>query len=202
MTITEDSQTVEAAVIAAGLSARYAQSHRRYHTRVHVDHVLQAIDELSPEPSDRLALQLAVWFHDAIYAPGRTDNEERSAHLAVETLEVIGVSPDVRREVSRLITLTATHLPDAGDEPGAVLCDADLSILASPREQYAKYARWIREEYELIPDDDFRSGRAAILRRFLERPTVFHTDIGRSRWESAARSNIRNEIENLEAAEQ
>ena len=201
MTITEDDQTVEAAVIAAGLNARYSQSHRHYHTRVHVEQVLQSIDELSPQPSDRLALTLAVWFHDAIYAPGRTDNEERSAHLAVETLEVIGVSPDVRREVARLITLTATHLPDAGDVPGAVLCDADLSILASPSEQYAKYARWIRAEYELIPDDNFRRGRAAILRRFLERPTVFHTDIGRSRWESAARSNIQNEIAKLEVAE-
>ncbi len=202
MTITEDDQTVETAVIAAGLDARYAQPHRRYHTRVHVEHVLQEIDELSPKPSDRLALQLAAWFHDAIYAPGRTDNEERSAHLAVETLEVIGVAPDIRREVSRLINLTAAHLPSAGDEPGAVLCDADLSILASPPEQYAKYSRWIREEYELIPDDDFRMGRAKILRRFLERPSLFHTDIGRHRWESAARSNMGSEIDALEQAGQ
>lgn len=200
MTTTEDATIVEAAITAAGLDARYAQPHRRYHTRVHVEHVVRAIDDLAPAPESLVALHLAAWFHDAIYAPGRTDNEERSAHLAAETLEVIGASPVLRDEVSRLVLLTSTHLPDAGDDAGAVLCDADLSILGSPAEAYAKYTRWIREEYELIPDEAFRAGRVAILRRFVERPTLFHTSAGRHRWEGPARANLGNEIVELEGS--
>lgn len=200
MTEDADQRIIDAAVTAAGLNARYAQPHRRYHTRVHVEHVLEEIESLEPPDESRLALRLAAWFHDAIYAPGRDDNENRSAHLAQETLEVVGGSPQLRDEVARMVELTTMHLPAEGDVAGAVLCDADLSILGSDSTTYASYARWIREEYDLIPDDTFRSGRAQILRRFLDRPTLFHTDLGRQRWEQAARNNISQEIEQLDGA--
>lgn len=198
MTADPDQRLIDAAVTAAGLDARYAQPHRRYHTRVHVEHVLNEIDALGPPADSRLPLQLAAWFHDAIYAPGRDDNENRSAHLAQETLEVVGGSPKLRDEVARLVELTTMHLPADSDVAGAVLCDADLSILGSDSPTYTRYARWIREEYDLIPDETFRSGRAQILRRFLDRPTLFHTEAGRQRWEQAARSNLSQEIEQLE----
>lgn len=193
-----DEQLIDASVTAAGLGARYSQPHRRYHTAVHVEHVLRTLEELSPLPGDMLSLQLAAWFHDAVYAPGRDDNEERSAFLARDTLELVGGSPALGTEVARLISLTATHDPAPDDRSGAVFCDADLSILGSSQGSYAGYAAAIREEFSLAPDVVFRPGRAKILRQFLQRPQLFHTPTGRERWEASARVNLQREIDELE----
>jgi predicted metal-dependent HD superfamily phosphohydrolase len=189
---------VEAAVTAASLTTRYAQPHRRYHTLVHVKDVLRRIDELAPAPEEVTALQLAAWFHDAVYAPGRDDNEGRSAFLATETLEVVGGSPTLGAEVGRLVLLTASHDPRPDDRAGSVLSDADLSILGSESGAYATYTEAIREEYSLVRDDVFRAGRTRILKHLLLRPTLFHTSIGQHNWEDKARTNIEREIRKLE----
>jgi predicted metal-dependent HD superfamily phosphohydrolase len=192
-----DPQLLDTAVTAAGLPARYLQPHRRYHTLVHIEQVLRTVDELSPDLADVTALRLAAWFHDAIYAPGRSDNEERSAFLAKDTLELVGAPPALGAQVARLVLLTASHDPQPNDLPGALLCDADLSVLGSPADEYDSYASAIREEYELVPDDTFRAGRAKILDQFLARPYLFHTSNGRERWEDVARANIEREIAEL-----
>lgn len=193
----EPHELVQAATTAAGLDARYSQPHRCYHTLSHVTAVLSAVDELSPQPTDLLALQLAAWFHDAIYAPGRSDNEERSAFLAADTLELIGAPPALGTEVARLVRLTTNHLAPHGDNVGAVLCDADLSILGSTPAAYSSYAQAIRQEYQLVTDDVFINGRAIVLEQLLQRPALFQTVPGRSRWEAQARENMQLEISQL-----
>ena len=64
--------------------------------------MLNAVDRLSPGSHDQ-AIRLAAWFHDAVYAPGRDDNEERSAFVAAEALEIAGASPSLISEVVRLV---------------------------------------------------------------------------------------------------
>ncbi len=48
-----------------------------------------------------------------------------------------------------------------------------------------------------MPDDAFREGRAAILRRLLALPALFHTPHGRRAWEATARYNLTGELEML-----
>lgn len=178
----------------AELLRRYAEPHRRYHTTRHLADVLDRVDELAGEADDADAVRLAVWFHDAIYDPSRGDNEERSAELAEELLAGAGLPAGTVAEVARLVRLTATHAPAEGDRNGAVLCDADLAILAAAPERYAAYAAEVREEYAHVPDDAFRSGRARVLRDLLALPALFHTAPGRERWEAAARHNAETEL--------
>jgi predicted metal-dependent HD superfamily phosphohydrolase len=83
-----------------------------------------------------------------------------------------------------------------------VLCDADLAILAAASDRYTQYATAIRQEYAHIPDVDFRAGRAKVLRRFLDRPTIYRTAHGRQHWEAAARANISTEIAALESSDE
>ncbi|HVQ89335.1 MAG TPA: metal-dependent phosphohydrolase [Actinomycetes bacterium] len=194
-----DARLIEKAVTAAGLAARYAQPHRHYHTMTHVKHVLETIDQLSPEGGDDDAVRLAAWFHDAIYAPGRQDNEQRSAYLARDILELVGASPKLGTEVSRLILLTSHHDPDPADAVGSMLSDADLKILAEPWSTYAEYTWAIRREYELIPDDEFRPARARILKGFLQQPAIYRLPTSYERWESLARANVTREINELES---
>jgi predicted metal-dependent HD superfamily phosphohydrolase len=186
--------------LGAGLLRRYAEPHRHYHTVQHLTAVLEHVDELAGEAADADAVRLAAWFHDAVYDPSRGDNEERSARLAERTLADAGLPSATIAEVARLVRLTAAHDPAEGDRNGAVLCDADLAILAAPPEDYAAYAAAVREEYAAVPDEAFRTGRAAVLRNLLDLPALFRTAPARERWERAARHNLRTELMLLEGA--
>jgi predicted metal-dependent HD superfamily phosphohydrolase len=103
-------------------------------------------------------------------------------------------------EVVRLVRLTAHHRPAPGDRDGQVLSDADLAILAAGPERYAAYVAGVRAEYATVPDGDFRRGRAAVLRDLLAKPELFHTAVGRERWEERARTNVARELAALEGA--
>ncbi|MET9515418.1 hypothetical protein [Streptomyces sp. NPDC002994] len=184
---------------AENLLARWAEPQRRYHTTDHLLAVLGHLDldALAGHADDPAAVRLAAWFHDAVYRPDRTENEERSAALAERALPELGLDDARTSEVARLVRLTATHDPAPGDTNGEALCDADLAILAAPPASYAAYAAAVREEYGFVPDAAFREGRAAVLRQLLELPTLFRTPHGRAEWEARARQNLTTELDLL-----
>jgi predicted metal-dependent HD superfamily phosphohydrolase len=173
------------------LLARWSESHRKHHTVAHLHEVLDAIGMLADDgiEFDREAVELAAWFHDAIYEIGADDNEDRSADLARELL----ASSPIRDEVARLVLVTKSHKVTDGDVNGAVLSDADLSVLGSPPLRYQSYARAVREEFAAVPDEVFKPARAQILSALLKGP-IYHTEPGRARWEEAAHRNVADEI--------
>ncbi|MFE6172938.1 HD domain-containing protein [Streptomyces sp. NPDC056464] len=182
---------------ADSLLTRWQEPQRRYHTLTHLTAVLDHIDELAGHAGDPDVVRLAAWFHDAVYLPDRSENEERSARLAERALLEAGVSEARTAEVARLVRLTTTHDPAPDDRDGQVLCDADLAILAAPPSAYAAYTAAVREEYHFVPSDAFRAGRAAILRQLLALPSLFRTPLGRKEWEATARYNLAGELEML-----
>lgn len=181
------------------LLERWGEPQRHYHTLDHLSDVLARATELTAYAHDPDTVALAAWFHDAVYRPDRSENEERSADLARRALTEAGVPADRTSEVVRLVRLTVTHDPPPGDADGEVLCDADLAVLAGDPASYAAYAAAVREEYAFVPDPDFRSRRAAILRRLLDLPRLFRTQYGQEHWERTARRNLMTELELLEA---
>ncbi|MEV6763539.1 hypothetical protein AB0N16_23465 [Streptomyces sp. NPDC051105] len=183
------------------LLRRWQEPQRRYHTLTHLTAVLDHVDVLEEYAHDPDLVRLAAWFHDAVYLPERSENEERSARLAERALPEAGVSEAGTAEVARLVRLTVTHDPAPGDRNGEVLCDADLAILAAPPAAYAAYTAEVREEYHFVPNDAFREGRSAILRQLLDLPRLFRTPHGRAKWEPTARYNLAAELEMLSTAE-
>ncbi|MEU6522458.1 hypothetical protein ABZ892_06280 [Streptomyces sp. NPDC046924] len=179
------------------LIARWQEPQRHYHTLGHLTAVLDHVDELAAHAEDPDVVRLAAWFHDAVYLPDRSENEERSARLAERALAEAGVAEAKTAEVARLVRLTVTHDPADDDRDGQVLCDADLAVLASPPSAYAVYTAAVRAEYHFVPNDAFREGRAAVLRRLLALPRLFHTPHGQEHWEATARYNIGGELEML-----
>jgi predicted metal-dependent HD superfamily phosphohydrolase len=173
------------------LLARWSETHRKHHNVAHLHEMLDAIGLLADAgiEFDREAVELAAWFHDAVYEIGRDDNEDRSAELARELL----ASSPIRDEVARLVLVTKTHKVPANDINGAVLSDADLSVLGSEPLRYRTYAAAVREEYAEVPDEVFKPARAQILSSLLE-GQLFHTAAGRDRWDDSARRNIAEEI--------
>jgi predicted metal-dependent HD superfamily phosphohydrolase len=183
------------------LAERYREPHRRYHDLRHLQEVLQTVDDLADAADDVEAVRWAAWFHDAVYDVHRDDNEERSARLAEQDLAASGLDHDIVCEVSRLVRLTATHQPEDGDANGAVLCDADLRILAADPWRHAEYVADVRAEYAHVPDAEFRAGRAAVLRALLSSGRLFRTERAYTRWEERARANLAAELRQLEAGD-
>lgn len=182
---------------AENLLARWEEPQRRYHTPAHLTAVLDRVDTLAEYADDPDLVRLAAWFHDAVYLPDRSENEERSARLAERALTEAGVPAAKVAEVARLVRLTVGHDPAGDDRNGQVLCDADLAILASAPSAYAAYTAEIREEYHFVPNDTFHEGRSAVLRQLLDLPRLFHTPYGSEHWEATARWNLAGELEML-----
>ena len=179
--------------IGRRLLASWSEPNRSYHSIAHLRDILAGVEELVTFADDPDAVRLAAWYHDAEYA-GLPDDEERSARRAEQELSALGVAPRVVDEVARLVRMTITHDPAAGDHNAEVLSDADLAPLAVPSEHYRRNTAAIRTEYPHIPEDVFRKGRMQVLLALLESPAVFRTEAGRQRWEAAARENLRAEL--------
>ncbi|MET9606380.1 hypothetical protein ABZZ17_15080 [Streptomyces sp. NPDC006512] len=188
---------VDPAPYADRLLTAWAEPQREYHTTTHLADVLARIDVLAGHAADPAAVELAAWFHDAVYRPDRSENEERSAVLAERALPELGVDPARTAETARLVRLTVTHDPAPGDTNGEALCDADLAVLAGTPDAYAAYAAAVRAEYGFVPDDAFRAGRAAVLRQLIALPRLFRTPYGTAHWEAPARRNLAAELDAL-----
>jgi predicted metal-dependent HD superfamily phosphohydrolase len=183
----------------AALLGRWAEPHRAYHDLAHLAEVLQRVDLLAAEADQPDVVRLAAWFHDAVYDPMAADNEERSAALAITTLRRLGLDEPLLADVARLVHLTVTHEVADDDHDGAVLCDADLAVLASDDLRYSSYTEGVRREYAHVDDAAFATGRARVLSTLLARPALFRTVHGRSAWEQRARANVTAELARLRA---
>lgn len=182
---------------AAGyLLTRWSEPQRQYHTVAHLTAVLDVVDrfsDLAPHPE---RVRLAAWMHDAVYDPRALGdaNERDSAEFAEGLLTTLGVPEDGAAEVARLVGLTAGHATDASDPDGELLCDADLAVLAGDDEQYAAYTAAVRREYAHVPDEDFKAGRAQVLKALLELPSIYRLAPLREQWEARARANLEREL--------
>ncbi|MBA4102753.1 MAG: DUF4031 domain-containing protein, partial [Arthrobacter sp.] len=114
--------------------------------------------------------------------------------LAEDRLQAAGLPEAEVCEVGRLVRLTSDHRPDQGDDDGALLCDADLSILGGEPGEYARYIAAVRQDYAHIGDADFAAGRTAVVRRLLELDPLFHSGRARELWLDAAHRNLKGEL--------
>jgi predicted metal-dependent HD superfamily phosphohydrolase len=173
--------------------ARYSEPHRAYHTLQHLEECLARLDEsrsLAERPAE---IELALWFHDAIYDVRQHDNEERSADWARASSEAAGLPVDVCERVHQLVLITRHNAtPSTADE--ALLVDIDLSILGADPQRYDEYDAAIRQEYAWVPLPVYTFKRRAILKGFLERERIFLTPTFHDRFEQQARSNLRRSL--------
>jgi len=176
--------------------ARWSEPHRRYHDTSHLRGILAAVEMLVALADDPDAVRLAAWYHDAVYA-GQPDDEENSAQLAESELGALGLASALVAEVARLVRLTVTHDPDAGDRNGEVLSDADLAVLGLPPAEYGANTAKVRAEYGHVSDADFRAGRSRVIGSLLSAPALYRTAEGQARWEDAARVNLAAELQSL-----
>jgi predicted metal-dependent HD superfamily phosphohydrolase len=173
------------------LVSRWSEPHRHYHDVRHLAGTLEALDLLEDDAASSPVVQLAAWFHDAVYEGVAGVDEQQSADLAERMLgDLPGHDVD---EVVRLVLLTAGHDPQPGDAAGTALCDADLSILGALPGRYDVYVRDVRLDYSHIEDASWAVGRTAVLDSLLALNPLYRTPMGQELWQERAAANLTRE---------
>jgi len=175
------------------LAARYVEPGRAYHTMRHVLSCLTELDRVRRTSAQPLAVEFALWFHDAVYDPKAPDNEARSAALLREEARLMRIDVGLAQQAVALIGATA-HLGVEGYAPvqgdAALVRDIDLAVLGSSPRRFDAYDRGIRREYSHLSEAEWISGRKTVLEGFLGLRRIYATDIFRDRLEARARSNL------------
>jgi predicted metal-dependent HD superfamily phosphohydrolase len=172
---------------------RYNEPQRSYHNEEHIAHCLAEFHRVAHLAQHGTEVELALWLHDVVYDPRRGDNEEESAAFTRSVCEQAGVDDQFKGRVADLILATKHNAPAATKDAHLVV-DIDLAILGEDEPRFWRYEAQIREEYAFVPEELFRTKRAEILERFLERERIYTTDEFFGRYETVARQNLKESI--------
>ena len=177
------------------LVERYSERHRRYHTIRHLAHCLEQLDQTKHLMDHPDSVELAIWFHDVIYAPGDADNEEQSAALFKKLAGNVMDAPLVE-SVSQLI-LATTHRAVPKEKDEQFICDIDLSSFGCDWACFKQDSDAVKAEF-VGSDEDYQKGKTSFLLSMLALPRIFHTDIFHERYEKKARDNIQRLLKLIE----
>ena len=184
------------------LDRRYSEEHRHYHNWIHISACLDELEAARSLAIHPTALEMAVWFHDAVYVPRAPDNEELSARMARSAAESMNLPSEIVREVEELI-LDTRYLTDGGTpdercpQDSALIRDVDLSILGKTREEFDSYEQAIGREYRSVPDRERWNRRIHILEGFLALPRIYTIPHFQKRYEHQGRQNLSRSIRRL-----
>ncbi|MBK6266183.1 hypothetical protein JKA74_14150 [Marivirga sp. S37H4] len=174
----------------------YCKKGRYYHTLTHLNNLTHELQPLKDQFSHWDTVVMAIAYHDIIYNPLKSNNEEKSADLAVKRLESISYPTDLATLCKQMILATKSH--EAGHPEINLFTDADLSILGSEPEVYKNYTAQIRKEYKIYPDMLYYPGRKKVLRHFLEMERIYQSEHFYNQYETKARLNLNRELKEIE----
>jgi predicted metal-dependent HD superfamily phosphohydrolase len=176
------------------ICSHYTEPTRQYHTLQHLGECLDLFESVIDFATHPAEVEMALWFHDAIYNTASQDNEAQSAQWARAELSKAGALPEKIDRIHALIMSTChTSLPITIDE--CLLVDIDLAILGASTERFTEYEQQIRAEYSFFPEPIFNQKRQEILQGFLDRTTIYSTKYFQSKLEAKARANIKQSID-------
>jgi predicted metal-dependent HD superfamily phosphohydrolase len=174
----------------------YAEPWRHYHTQQHLRECLDCLDNCRPLCERPAEVELALWFHDAVYEPTAKDNEARSAAWAVAELSRASVCQDAIARISDLVLITDHRRPPQTPDQSLII-DIDLAIFGASAKRFDDYDRQVREEYRQVAEADFRLARLKLLDAWLASPMLYQTAWFQERMEAAARENLQRSAKSL-----
>ncbi|GAB4336060.1 MAG: hypothetical protein OHK0038_14170 [Flammeovirgaceae bacterium] len=177
----------------------YSEKHRAYHNLGHIESLLNLAKQYQNLLEKVDNVRFAIWFHDIIYQPSSSENEENSALLAKKYLKKLGVPENQIQEICAWILASKTHqlLENQQIFDAQFFLDIDLSILGAEKETYDVYCKNIRKEYNIYPDLIYKLGRKKVLQSFIEKPKIYKTDLFFNLLEEKAKANLKREMDNL-----
>ena len=140
---------------------------------------------------------MAIIYHDIIYSPLKSNNEEKSADYFYKK-----VAPLLNLESLRVLFIPSAIKATKHDGSNMniyksdveYLLDFDLHVLGTPhKSEYDWYRNGVRKEYKIYPDLLYNKGRKKVLEGFLKRKKIYLTEDWKIN-EKKARKNLREEI--------
>jgi predicted metal-dependent HD superfamily phosphohydrolase len=132
--------------------SREAKPEMVFHTIEHTEEVVESAsimaDYYKLNEEDRLILLIAAWFHDVGYVSGSAaGHEDVSMQKATDFLQNQAIDENITQKVNSAIA--ATRMPQSPlSEIEKILCDADLSHLATP--DYNAKSQLLRQERQSL----------------------------------------------------
>jgi predicted metal-dependent HD superfamily phosphohydrolase len=184
--------------VERALISLYSYPKRGYHNWNHIIACLHELDAIGLPDIDSFKdiLSLAIYYHDCVYVPENSDNEERSAERAFIDLLALGFSPSYAKWVYSHILLT-THKEPCMYLSGQVLMDIDMSILGKEPHIFQAYEDGIHQEYTFIDESSYYRYRVIFLKSLLKKDAIYQTKYFQDKYEKTARENITRCIDNL-----
>jgi len=179
-------------VVQAELRRRLGGADRRFHNLHHIHDCLRRFDEVASLLGDADAVELALWFHDAVYVPSDPQNERLSAELFLAHSK--GMDPVFRRRVCGLI-LATRHQTESRTDDRRFIEDIDLAGFGASWETFMREGDLLREEFAAQPDEKYYTGQVCFLARLKRRQWFFSTDYFRERYEAKAQENLKRLLE-------
>lgn len=180
----------------AVIKARYCEPVRFYHTLEHIEDLIIVLEPYKSGIADLPCIILALFFHDIVYDPKSSLNEEKSAELFVEMftgkLTADHLDKNLIPKVVSYILATKTHYSEnTADRDLNIFLDIDMSILGREHQEYAEYSLKIFKEYSHMEVPIFKEARAKFLRNIIMGDRkIFCTEEFRSTMEDQAMKNL------------
>ncbi|WP_210149760.1 HD domain-containing protein [Chryseobacterium scophthalmum] len=178
------------------IEKKYSGRSRHYHNLQHLENMFEEIDAVRNQIKKFDTISFSIFYHDVIYDATSKLNEEKSADIAKERLEILDLNNEDLQQVYEQILATKSHQKSENEDTNFLL-DADLSVLGKSSKVYSEYTKQIRKEYSIYPDFLYKPGRKKVLQHFLELESIFKTEFFRNKYETQARENIEFELKGL-----
>lgn len=179
------------AEVYAELVSAYREPQRVYHSLEHIEKCLMLLDQVKQLTENADALALAIWFHDAIYVPGASDNEKLSAEwFLVKTENQFDDKLRHRVYDHIMATLHCGSVSNDSDSDSDFMVDIDLSSFGMPWPVFLADSKQVRAERPDLDDAEFYRGQACFQKALLERPRFFQSDYFYQHYEAQARKNL------------
>lgn len=172
----------------------YSAKSRHYHNLTHLDEMITLYEIHNSQLQFRDEVLYAIFYHDYVYKVTRKDNELKSAEHA---LSILPFNTTLNKLlVFDMICATQLHQHNETEDINWLI-DFDLKILSKDWEDYKIYCNQIRKEYKIYPNILYKPGRKKALLHFLENPSIYQTELFKTKYEAKARENIQKEISTL-----
>jgi predicted metal-dependent HD superfamily phosphohydrolase len=167
----------------------YNEEQRVYHTQYHIEDCLTLFDEIKSQLEYADSVELAIWFHDAVYQINSRENEELSADLFMNMSDSI-LRPATRHQVYQHIIATLHNGSEMLEHDSRYMVDIDLSSFGLPWDRFIQNSHEVRQEMSHIPDEEFYPKQCAFQQSLLKHGRFYQTDYFFKHYEQNALNNI------------
>ena len=143
------------------------EPNRHWHNQ---DHLLDLLEQINLDfdsglisLTEKKKLQMVALFHDIVYDPSRTDNEERSADFMISLCE----NRELLKDVYQVILDTKTHT--SSSPLSEKFNKYDMNIVERDYDSLLKWEEGIRKEYSMYSDEEYKAGRVKFLESLLDK---------------------------------